>query len=82
LSKKQKLIQRIQQRPADFTWDEARTLMESCDFSLVKNQGSRRCFRHPKGIKVSLHEPHPQPTLKRYVIDALLEALKFVGEIS
>jgi predicted RNA binding protein YcfA (HicA-like mRNA interferase family) len=82
VSKKSKLLERLQQRPKDFTWEEACTLMRQCGFALVKNRGSARMFRHPRtGQKVRLHEPHPENTLKRYALDDLIEALTNAQEI-
>lgn len=82
MSKKSKLIERLLQRPKNFTWDEACSLMQKCGFELVNAGGSARMFRHQvTGQKVRLHEPHPENTLKRYVIDSLIEALSICGDI-
>jgi predicted RNA binding protein YcfA (HicA-like mRNA interferase family) len=82
VSKKQKLIDRIQTIPKNFTWDEAVTLMKACGFELIKNDGSKRMFRHTKtGLKIRVHEPHPEPTLKTYAVEILIAGLKNVGEI-
>lgn len=81
MSRKQKLLDRLQQFPTDFSWDDAVRLMEMCNFLLINNNGSRRKFRHKSGIKASLHEPHPQNTLKKYMIQDILDALQAAGEI-
>lgn len=81
MSRKQKLIDRLQQFPADFTWDEAVKLMKMCGFEVLNNTGSRRKFRHSTGVKASLHEPHPQNILKKYMMEAVVDALRTVGEI-
>lgn len=82
MSKKSKLIARLQSQPKNFTWDEAVTLMKQSGFTLLKPGGSARMFRHVKtGFKVRLHEPHPENTLKPYMVDILLEGLKAAGEL-
>lgn len=43
----------------------------------LKGGGSRRKFHHPQtGALVSLHEPHPKPVLKAYVLDIVIDHLK------
>jgi hypothetical protein len=44
----------------------------------VKNGGgSRRKFYNPTtGAVASFHEPHPQPTIKEYVVRDVLDHLK------
>lgn len=82
MSKKNKLIERLQSRPKDFTWDEAQKVMKLHGFQLLSASGSRRKFIHKKTrTKVILHEPHPQNILLPYVVDALLEGLRAAGEI-
>jgi predicted RNA binding protein YcfA (HicA-like mRNA interferase family) len=75
-------LQRLCGRPKDFTWDECCTLMRQCGFELYTRPGSARFFVHgTTGQKVRLHEPHPQPTLKPYAVNDLIEALRDAGEI-
>ena len=82
MSKKTKLIERLQGKPSDFTWDEAVTLMRMCGFRLHKKSGSARMFVHgTTNIKVRLHEPHPKKTLLHYMVEQLLEGLRGAGEI-
>ena len=81
MAKKDKLLEKLCSRPANFTWNEAVTLMKQCNFELVKNSGSKRVFRHSSGLKVFIHEPHPQNTLLDYAMRELIESLKSAGEI-
>lgn len=80
MSKQDKLVERLLQRPIDFTYDEARTLVSRFGYAednRGKTSGSRVAFIH-KDTKhiIRLYKPHPGNVLKRYQIDELLEALK------
>jgi predicted RNA binding protein YcfA (HicA-like mRNA interferase family) len=81
VSKKEKLLEKLLSQPPNFTWDEAVKLMKQHNFELVKNSGSKRVFKHASGLKVFLHEPHPQNTLLNYAMETLIEGLKSAGEI-
>ena len=84
MSKKEKLLSRLQQRPKDFTWDELTKLLKMLGYELRKSGktgGSRRRFIHSTATPISLHKPHPQNTLKRYMIDDILEKLEREGMI-
>jgi len=79
MSRREKLLARLQQRPKDFTWEELRRLLNSLDFresKTGKTGGSRRRFVHVSGVTLTLHKPHPGNILKRYAIDQILELLK------
>jgi predicted RNA binding protein YcfA (HicA-like mRNA interferase family) len=79
MSKKEKLIAKLQQRPSDFSWNELTSLLKSFGYSEVKTGktgGSRRRFVHPNAATITLHKPHPQNTLKKYAIDQLLDLLQ------
>jgi len=82
MSRKEKLLERLKQRPKDFTWDELSTLLRQLGYRQVhtgKTGGSRRRFTHTAMPTISLHKPHPQNTLKRYVIDEVLAVLRQEG---
>ena len=82
MSKKSRLLQRLCERPKDFTWDEACALMRQCGFQLHKRPGSSRMFVHvTTRQKVGLHEPH-ESSLKPYAVEALIAALQEAGEIA
>jgi len=79
LSKKQKLIKRLQSRPNDFTFDEATTLLSMLGFSIRasgKTSGSRIAFSNKEGDLIRLHKPHPRNELKKYQIDDVITTLK------
>lgn len=79
MSKKEKLIARLRQRPRDFTWDELTSLLISLGYREVRTGrtgGSRRRFVNPSAATITLHKPHPQNILKRYAIDQILDVLK------
>ena len=83
MSRKAKLLARVRSRPKDFTWDETCSLMKSCGYELRNaSSGSGRIFTHQKTKhRVRLHEPHSRNFLLRYELDAVIEALKIVGEV-
>lgn len=85
MSKLEKLLSRLKQRPKDFTYEEAKTLLESLGFyeyNKGKTSGSRVVFLNQNtGEKVFLHKPHPSNILKKYTIKDLLDKLREIGVI-
>lgn len=85
MSKKEKLINRLKTKPKDFTYNEAKTLLESVGFvesNKGKTSGSRVVFIESKsGLKFELHKPHPGNILKSYVIIGLIKILDELGVI-
>lgn len=62
--------------PTDFTWEELKTLLLNLGFNEKQGNGSRVKFEHPMlDFPISIHRPHPQNTLKRYVIEQIKIAL-------
>lgn len=82
MSRKEKLLDRLLSKSADFTWDEAVALMQHHGFTLLNGKGSSRKFVH-KGtkVKVFIHEPHPGNIVKAYAQDDLMEGLRNIGAI-
>lgn len=79
MTRKEKLIKRLLNKPKDFTWDELERLLTGLDFEEVKTgktSGSRTSFINPSGVIISLHKPHPQNILKRYQIEQIIEILE------
>ena len=70
MSKKEKLIIKLQSKPKDFTYQEAKTLLELLgfyEFNKGKTSGSRVAFIHrEKKLEIRIHKPHPNNILKRY----------------
>jgi predicted RNA binding protein YcfA (HicA-like mRNA interferase family) len=85
MARRNKLLERLRQRPRDFTWDELVRLLRRLGFERAKGgktSGSRQRFvQEASGLTVSLHKPHPGKELKRYQIDQLLEFLTREGMI-
>lgn len=78
MSKKEKLIARLLSRPADFRYDEARTLLEQLGFvesNKGRTSGSRVEFVRGADALL-LHKPHPSGELKSYQIKQLIESLR------
>ncbi len=85
MSKIDKLINRLKQKPKDFTYDEAKKLLENLGFyeeNKGKTSGSRVSFINDElNEKIDLHKPHPNNELKMYVVKNLLEKLYEIGVI-
>ena len=81
---KEKLIERIKQRPADFTFDEAKRLLSILGYDLSnkgKTSGSRVIFYKDGEAPIMLHKPHPGNILKHYAVKQLLETLLENGDL-
>jgi len=85
MPRRNKLLDRLRQRPRDFTWDELVRLLRQLGFEPVKGgktSGSRHRFvQKASGLTISLHKPHPGKELKRYQIDQLLDFFSQEGMI-
>ena len=83
MAKREKLLEKLRQRPRGFTWDELVRLLRQLGFEPVKRgrtSGSRQRFvQAASGLTISLHQPHPQKELKRYQIDQVIEFLEREG---
>ena len=84
MGRNEKLLERLKQRPKDFTWGELTNLLTSLGYiqrKTGKTGGSRRRFVHPTAPTITLHKPHPGRIVKRYMINDILELLKREGMI-
>lgn len=82
LTRKEKLIKRLKERPKDFTFEEAEALLRY--FNYVRTEkghtsGSRVMFVHEKYQPVLLHKPHPRKELLEYQMKQLLDVLEREG---
>lgn len=78
MSKKEKLIARLLERPKDFHYDEAKTLLSYFGFeegNKGKTSGSRVEFIRGKDT-ILLHKPHPTGELKSYQVKQMIDTLK------
>jgi hypothetical protein len=78
MTRKEKLIQRLKNKPKNFTWDETTSLLTGLGFTEVKKGktgGSRRRFVNADNVVITLHKPHPGNILKRYQIEQIIEIL-------
>ena len=74
-----KLIKKFKSNPKDFTWDELRKVLSHFGYEEIKSKGktggSRRKFKNASNRIISIHEPHPEKTIKRYLIKQIIEHL-------
>lgn len=79
MGKIEKLIEKLKQKPKDFTWDEMIKVLKHFGFEQIsqgKTNGSRRKFVNEKKQIISLHEPHPKNVLKSYQLAIIIDYLK------
>ncbi|WP_432445579.1 type II toxin-antitoxin system HicA family toxin [Variovorax paradoxus] len=68
--------------PADFKWDELKTVLEGLGYDMLNGKGSRRKFHHPAtGAIISCHEPHPSPDVDKGCIVDIVTHLRDYGLI-
>ena len=79
MSKKEKLIARLKEKPKDFSFEEVMQLMGYFGYSIVsggKTGGSRIAFSNEKKDYIRMHKPHPRSILKSYQVQNLIDDLK------
>lgn len=84
MSKLEKEMERLKSKPKDYTYDEAKSLLNKLGFyenNKGKTSGSRVTFINNDGIKIDLHKPHPSNIVKEYVIKNILKMLNEKGLI-
>jgi len=88
MTAREKLIERLKSKPADFTWNEAVSLLNGLGFNRLdsgsgkKKGGSHRKFyKAETRVLIRIAQPHPQKVLKEYAVKKLLQALTDAGEI-
>ena len=80
-----KELDRLLSRPKDYTYKELSNLLNGLGYiesNQGKTSGSKVKFINPvTRHKIMIHNPHPSPVLKKYVIDLVIKQLKEMGEI-
>ena len=83
MSQKAKLLNKLTSGPKNFTFDEARVLLESLGYTMSnsgKTSGSRVKFYLSKKV-FAMHKPHPRKELLDYQVKELVAELKEEGFI-
>jgi len=82
VGRKEKLKAKLDTLPKNFTWDELVTLMRQYGFRLLNaKRGSGRRFYNEKLERIVIfHEPHPENTLKRYVLEEVKQLLEEIED--
>ncbi len=84
MSKLEKEIERLKSKPKDYTYEEAKSLLNKLGYienNKGKTSGSRIAFVNNNNMKIELHRPHPNNIVKLYKVKDILEKLKERGEI-
>ena len=84
MPKKEELLQRLLQKPTDFSVRELDVLMGKC--GCEKYQGGRGSvigYRHLETDRaLQFDAPHPRSELYRYQVKKTIEFLRAIGEIA
>ena len=85
MGQKEKLLQKLQENPRSFTFDDAERLLGYCGMyrsNKGRTSGSRVIFTGGGHGDFLMHRPHPQKELKPYQAKELQEFLKREGLLS
>ena len=83
MSKLEKQIERLKSKPKDYTYDEAKFMLNKMGYienNKGKTSGSKVVFINKNNVKIELHKPHPRKILKPYQINLILDKLKEMEE--
>lgn len=84
MSRIDKEIERLKSKSKDYTYDEAKRLLNKLGFAEYnkgKTSGSRVEFIKNGIVEIELHKPHPRNILKPYQIRDIIKKLKEGGMI-
>lgn len=84
MSRLEKEIERLKSKPKDYTYDEAKSLLNKLGFyehNKGKTSGSRVEFIKNGNVEIEIHKPHPKNILKPYQIKVIIEKLRIGGLI-
>lgn len=79
MSKIQKDMERLKSKSKDFTYDEAKRILNNFGFienNKGKTSGSRVEFKNNSNKKIILHKPHLSNILKPYQINEIIKQLR------
>ena len=79
MTKKEKLLEKFLSKPQkrNLKFRELVTLFQSLGYELINKEGSRVAFLNKAtGDIFDMHQPHPDDTLKLYVVKKVQEKLK------
>lgn len=81
MSRKDKLLEKLLQKPKDFTFDEMVSLLSYLGYELKQGgTGSGVKFiKDGSNEVINFHRPHPNGTLKRYILNQVIEKLRKDG---
>lgn len=82
MGRKEKLIKRLKERPKDFTFDEAESLLGYFAYQRSnkgKTSGSRVAFLSTEHPPFFMHRPHGRKELLGYQLKQLIELLEQEG---
>ncbi|WP_397450964.1 type II toxin-antitoxin system HicA family toxin [Pseudomonas sp. NA-150] len=82
MSKQEKLLAKLLNKQAGFSWSELVTLLRGFGYGQLEGDGSRVKFDNGNPLAmINLHKPHPGNELKAYVKRQVIEHLKAGGVI-
>ena len=79
MSKLEKEIERLKSKPRDYTYEEAKRLLNKLGFvehNKGRSSGSRVKFVYKDGKAIELHKPHPTNIIKSYKVLDIINKLK------
>ena len=85
MATRDKLLERFQQLPSDFTWKELVRFLKSFGYELEskgRTGGSRVRFVQPGCPPIILHRPHPGNIVRRYQLRQVPAFLVAEGRIN
>lgn len=80
MSRKDKLLERFQSLPVDFTWEEMMVLLKHLGYRAEQGDGSRVRMIDAQDNKILLHRPHPGNIIKNYVMKKVQNTLREHGK--
>ena len=69
MTAKDKLLEKMKERPHGIRFDEAKRVLENMGYTLVRSKGSHRHFRNAQGDVITIRERNP--LMAAYVKDIL-----------